>query len=191
MRVFKLYSRWLYKVSTGWVTLAGLIIFLLFTIFVLPAQAGGAETISEEAGSPDMSFTYTADSLYEIAEAYGKAGRAAYIRARFTFDLIWPLVYTLFLSTAISWIFVRAKIHESRWRWVNLAPALGMFFDYTENISTSLVMYRYPDSTDFLATLAPILTAIKWILISGSFALLLLGIGVWIWHSIRKDPGDL
>ncbi len=190
MAILKRFSTWLYKVSTGWVALAGLIVFLLFTAFVLPAQTAGADIISKEVGSPDMSFFYTSDDLYRMAETYGEQGRAAYIRARFTFDLIWPLVYTLFLSTAVSWTFKRALISESRWCWANLAPISGMAFDYAENISTALVMYRYPTTTLMVATIAPFLTAIKWIFVAGSFVLVIIGITAVIWQSIRKHLGE-
>jgi len=179
-------SNWLYKVSTGWVALAGLVIFLLFTALVLPAQAADADIVSGEAGSPDMSFYYSSQQLYEMAEAYGENGRDAYIRARFTFDLIWPLVYTLFLSTAISWTFALFFPVESRWRWVNITPILGMAFDYAENISTSLVMYSYPATSDFLPIFAPVFTAIKWIFVGGSFILVVIGIAGAIWQAVRK-----
>jgi hypothetical protein len=186
MAILKRLSNWFYKISTGWVALAGLIIFVLFTSLVLPAQSAGAEEISGEAGSPDMSFFYKPQDLYDMADAYGENGRAAYIRARFTFDLIWPLVYALFLVTAISWTFARAFAEESRWRWANLAPVLGMAFDYAENISTSLVMFRYPEPTNIIAIMAPIFTAIKWIFVGGSFVLLMIGVIASIWLAIRK-----
>jgi hypothetical protein len=180
-------SVWLYQVSNGWVALAALVVFLTFTALVLPAQSAQAEAISGEAGSPDMSFFYAPQSLYQMADAYGEQGRSAYIQARFTFDLIWPVVYTLFLSTAISWVYARVFAPESRWRWANLAPILGMSFDYLENLATSLVMYRYPVSSDLIAWLAPFFTAIKWIFVNGSFGLLLLGGAVAIWRLARKS----
>ncbi len=179
-------SHLLYKVSTGWVTLIGLIVFLLFTALVLPAQSSGADPVLEEVGSPDLSFFYSPQDLYKMAEAYGEQGRADYIQARFTFDLIWPLVYTLFLGTAISWTFARTFSSESVWRWGNLAPVFGMAFDYAENISTSLVMFRFPEPTNFLAVAAPWFTAIKWIFVGGSFILLLIGVGGVIWQSVSR-----
>lgn len=182
-------SNWLYQVSTGWVALIGLVIFLLFTALVLPGQSAQAEMVSGEVGSPDMSFFYSPQELYEMAEAYGEQGRADYIRARFTFDLIWPLVYGLFLCSAISWVFARGFSPDSRWRWANLTPILGMLFDYLENISTSLVMWRYPDATPLIAWLAPLFTAVKWAFVSGSFVLLLLGVVIIIWRAIRRRIG--
>jgi hypothetical protein len=132
-----------------------------------------------------MSFLYSRDDLYDTAEAYGEEGRRAYVRSRFTFDVIWPLVYTLFLSTAISWVYTRVLAPRSRWQLANLAPILGAISDYLENLSTSVVMLRYPDQTAVIDALAPVFTAVKWVLIGGSFALLLAGAvaGIWRWIS--------
>lgn len=160
------------RVSTGKVTLAGLVIFILFTLLVLPTQSAGSDS---EAGTPDLSLYYSPAALYRIAEDYGPQGRSDYVVARFTFDLIWPLVYTLFLATSISWIATRTYPAGSRLQRANLAPLLGMLFDYLENISTSLVMLRYPAQTPLIDTLAPVFTLLKWLFIAASFAFLLVG----------------
>lgn len=190
-------SGWLRRLSTGWMTLAALLIFLLFSILVLPQQATRAEQATGSPDSPDTSFFYSASDLYRMAEAYGQQGRQAYVRARFTFDLVWPLVYTLFLATAISWILGRTFGSDSRWQRANLAPLLGALFDYLENLSTSLVMLRYPAQTAVVDRLAPLFTALKWSLIGASFGLLFGGIGVAIWrwikHTVRaktSGPGE-
>lgn len=183
-------SNWLSRVSRGWVALAALAIFLLFSALVLPNQAARSEAESGDAGSPDMSLFYTPAELYRLAEAYGAQGREAYIRARFTFDLVWPLVYTLFLSTAISWVYGKGVGADSAWQRANLAPLLGALFDYLENVSTSAVMWRYPSRTAVVDTLAPIFTLVKWAFVGGSFALLAFGGGVAIWRwATRRDRG--
>ena len=179
----KRFSDWLRRISTGWVALAALVIFLLFTALVLPRQAAVSEA---DAGSPDTSFYYSPGDLYRMAEAYGEAGRAAYIRARFTFDVIWPLVYTFFLVTAISWVFGRAFPPDSAWQRANLAPVLGALFDYLENVSTSVVMARYPAQTAVVDTLAPVFTMLKWTSLGISFALLLAAIVVAAWRWLRR-----
>jgi hypothetical protein len=178
-------SDWLHRVSTGLVALAALAIFSLFSVLVLPRQAARSEMETGDAGSPDMSFFYTAENLYRWAEAYGPQGRRAYIEARFTFDVIWPLVYVAFLSMAISWLYGKAFTAGSWWQRLNLMPVLGALLDYMENISTSLVMWRYPHRMMVVAVLAPVFTLSKWILIAGSFTLLALGAGVGIWRWIR------
>jgi positive regulator of sigma E activity len=69
---------------------------------------------------------------------------------------------------------------------INLLPVLGMIGDYLENISTSIVMYMYPILIPILAWMAGIFTALKWILIAGSFIGLLVGVVLMVWHTIRK-----
>lgn len=172
--------------STGWVALSALVIFLLFSALVLPQQALRAEQETGSAVSPDMSFFYSPGELYRMAESYGEQGRQAYVRARFTFDLIWPLVYTLFLTTAISWVFCRAFAPDSRWQRANLVPLLGALFDYLENLSTSLMMLRYPEQTAVVDLLAPLFTALKWGFLGASFILLVAGIVVAVWRWMEQ-----
>ncbi|MFC2055143.1 SH3 domain-containing protein, partial [Chloroflexota bacterium] len=129
---------------------------------------------------------YSAQNLYHMAEAYGEQGRGAYVRARFTFDLIWPLVYTFFLSTAISWVYARALSADSLWRGFNLVPVLAMLFDYLENLSASLVMLRYPHPTIVVDSLASLFTMLKWVLMIGSVGLLFAGAAIPIWQWIKK-----
>ena len=183
-------SNWLRRVSTGWVALAALIIFLLFSALVLPQQATRAEQETGSTVSPDMSFFYSPSELYRMAESYGEQGREAYVRARFTFDLIWPLVYTLFLATAISWVFGKAFAPDSRWQRANLVPLLGALFDYLENLSTSLVMMRFPAQTVVVDLLAPLFTALKWGFLGASFVLLLGGMIVAVWRWLRRRTQD-
>ena len=181
-------SDWLRRVTTGWVALSALAVFLLFSALVLPGQSAASETNTGNAGSPDTSLYYSADDLYHMAEVYGEEGRAAYVRARYTFDVIWPVVYTVFLSTAISWVYGRAFAPASRWQRANLAPVLGALFDYLENLATSVVMVRYPDRTPVVDTLAPVFTLVKWVFVGGSFVLLFAGVvaAIWRWNKDRK-----
>ena len=178
-------SEMLYRFSRGWIALVALVIFGLFTALVLPDQARQAEENTGQGTSPDTSFFYSEEELYTVAESYGEAGRAAYIRARLTFDIIWPLVYTFFLLTAISWLFGQVLAPENRLRWVNWFPLFAILFDFLENLSTSLVMFRYPEPTPVVAALAPWFTALKWIFVSGSFVLVILGVIFVLWKRIR------
>jgi len=178
----KRFSLWLYRISTGKRALLFLLIFVFFAILVLPGQSSDADAYGRDVGSPDLSFFYSPEDLYQMAEAYGEDGRDAYIQARFTFDVVWPIVYGAFLVTAISWLFLRSIPTCSWLRPMNLVPLFGMLFDYLENLSTSLVMWRYPLRTAFIDSLAGVFTLIKWILISGAFVLLVAGIVMELRH---------
>jgi len=179
-------SNWINKISSGWITLICLAIFLLFTAFVLPTQAEEADVYSGDVGSPDMSFYYSADDLYQFAEAYGSQGRSDYIRARLTFDVVFPLVYLIFLTTAISWATQKSGKMGRFWERLNLVPVFGLLFDYLENSAAAVVMARYPDLTSVLPTLAGIFTATKWIFVGGSFVILVLLLGVVVWKWVHR-----
>jgi hypothetical protein len=179
------FSDWLYKVSNGWVTLSAVIVFFLFSALVLPGQSSSA-SVDPAVGSPDLSIYYSAGDLLRMAEAYGEQGREEYIRARFTFDLVWPLVYTFFLATTISWTYNRLGAGAIKWRTINLLPVLGMLGDYLENIATSLVMWQYPQDIPLVAWLAGIFTVLKWLLIAGSFISLVVGVILLLWQVLIK-----
>ena len=184
-------SNKLYQFSNGRITLVALLIFALFVAFVLPNQAKRAEAVSGGAGSPDMSYVYSSTDLYNMAEAYGADGRAAYVRARFTFDLIFPLTYLFFLATSISWAMSRAVPNpNSSWRLLNLFPVLGALFDYLENISASIVMLNYPQQTFLFDVLAPILTLIKWFFVNGSFVILIPALLLPLWRRFRNAKSN-
>ena len=175
------------KFSPGPVTLMALIIFLLFTALVLPAQSAQADATSGGAATPDLSLFYTPNELYQMAESYGPDGRAAYIHVRWTFDVAWPLVYTFFLVTSISWLFGKGFPVQSRWQFANLLPVLAALLDFLENASTSLVMARYPLSTPVVVRLAPFFTFFKWIFVSVSFLVLVAGLAIAVWRGVKRD----
>ena len=179
-------SDWLYRIANGRVTLAALVVFLLFVVFVLPAQslAGGAEV---DLPVPDLSFRYSADDLYRMAESYGQEGRAAYVRSHFTFDVAWPLVYLAFLSLAISWVYGRLSPPGARLRRVNLMPLAAVLLDLLENVTTSLVMVRYPARTPGVDLLASLSTMAKWILVAGNVVVLLVGVAALLWKRRRPE----
>jgi len=169
----KSWSNWLYEQSSGRVALIALIIFGIFMVFVLPGQAEQAEAIAPGVGSPDTTFLYGTRDLYSMAEGYGAEGRAAYIDARFTFDLVFPVIYGFFLVTAVSWMGGRVIPPASRWRSANLLPVLGVVFDFLENSMASIVMARYPAQTAVIDAFTPLFSVLKWICVGGSFGLLL------------------
>jgi hypothetical protein len=71
------------------------------------------------------------------------------------------------------------------WERLNLLPVFGLLFDYLENGAAVVVMARYPDLTPILPQIAGVFTAIKWIFIGGSFAVLVLGVSLTFWHRLR------
>ncbi|MCS6825981.1 MAG: hypothetical protein NZ553_05125 [Caldilinea sp.] len=164
------------KIATGRLALLSTILFFVFLVVVLPAQADATAAVTGAAETPDTAFFYTAGELYRIADALGEAGRSHYIRSRFTFDVVWPLVYMTFLVTTIGWSTQRGFDASSPWRLLNLLPVAGALLDFLENSATSLVMARYPATTPVVAELAGLFTLLKWAFVFTSFAALVVAL---------------
>ncbi len=171
------------RFSTKWMVIAAFIIFLAFSILFLPGQARLVETYSADLGSPDTSLFYTPADLYHMAETYGVEGRVAYIKARLTFDIAFPIVYTFFLVTSISWFTSRVLEEGNEFRTGNLLPLFAMLFDLLENTCTAFVFSSYPTYTPFLSMLAPFFTLMKWICVGSSFLSLMI---MLVWYFLLR-----
>ena len=177
---------WLANRVRWWVAAAGLVLFAGFIVLVLPAQAAAGSFYTSLHPAPDTERWYQPEDLYTAAEAWGEAGRSAYVRARWTFDVVWPLVYGIFLLTGLTWLWARATSRGSRWRRIALLPVLVVLLDYAENICTATVVARYPSQTPVLAELAPLFTAAKWLTLTTCFGLLVVGLVAALVAAIRR-----
>lgn len=174
----------LYKLSSNAITFLALLVFLIFSVLFLPSQTALADRYSQGSGSPDTSLFYTPAALTSMAEKYGIDGRAAYVKARLTFDLAFPIIYTFFLVTSISWMAQRVLSPAHFLRTGNILPFYALLFDLLENTCTALVFSRFPTQLPFIAALAPFFTLMKWICVGSSFTLL---IGLWIKYLLKTS----
>ena len=170
--VLRRISRTLISFSRPTIAWVALVIFIIFSAVVLPGQSTSAEAYIGSVGSPDLSLFYSSSDLYQMAQQYGPEGRNAYVRARFSFDLIFPIIYTFFLVTAISWLSGSIIPKDSSWRILNLVPIVGMLFDLLENTAASIVISHFPTPSPISAYLAPVFTFLKWAFVGSSFLIL-------------------
>jgi len=175
------------KKLKGYHLLIAFLVFLFFMIFVLPHEAEKSAALGLTQ-SPDTSLFYTQEQLYQIAESYGKEGRTFYINQRFTFDLIWPLVYGIFLVIALAYL--SQKVKKPIFKKTYILPVIAVIFDYLENTMTAIVMTRYPKETIILSHLAGFMTAFKWITLSLSF-LLMMVLVIFVIHQRIKNSINL
>lgn len=175
-----------YRVLNLKVLITATVLFILFIFLALPQVAEHSRTILGSDRSPDMSFIYSVEDIYSMAEAYGTEGRMYYIKLRYTFDLVWPMVYLLFLVAYLTIAFRPLDISMS-WKMLNLLPFGAVVFDFMENIAVSIVMYRYPLRSPGIAELASIFTFLKWSLIGASFCALVVGMGILTVQNKKLD----
>jgi hypothetical protein len=143
-----------------------LFIFAIFTATILPSEA----IRGVEAGltqSIDTSILYSVEDLYLIISGYTREVRLAYIYQRFTFDLIWPLVYGAFIVVTTTYLLIKIKI--KRINSLIYFPLAALGFDFLENISVSILMFIYPLRINVIALMASLFTTLKWITLSYSF----------------------
>lgn len=169
------------KIKPGWRFLIIVsAVFLLFILLVFPRVNNYSIRMLGQSKTPDTSLVYSAQDLYQMAENYGKSGRDAYIVLRWTFDLVWPVLYTLFLFLWTIKLLEYTSLKKAS-KYFLLIPIIGMLLDFSENIGASIVMSRYPLKSGIIANITPLMTFLKWIIISVSvlvLIILLVSIGV-------------
>lgn len=143
------------------------IVFLVFTGLVLPFVTTYTTGVIGVAKSPDTSFSFNLITLYNLVDSYGQEGRRFYIIIRWTFDSVWPLVYTTFLLLSISFFSKEVKYKHG----IKLLffPLLAFLFDILENINATIVMSVYPTKIDAFGYLLFTSSILKWLAVYGSF----------------------
>jgi hypothetical protein len=138
--------------------------FILFMFTILPWVSG----LSRDAGlttSIDTNFSFDPSAIYPIVASYGADGRLFYIIQRWTFDLIWPLVY--------GWpLFVTLKLFPIGM--LALLPWLATALDYLENSVFTILVVLYPLELSWLPILGVLMSLLKWIALGTSMMLTLI-----------------
>lgn len=173
------------RIKWKWVIIST-IIFILFLIVVLPQMSEYSVRVIGEFESPDTSLIYSNSDLYNMAESYGEAGRSAYIKLRWTFDLVWPFVYTLFF---LLWTLKLSEYIPSKrgTGYLFIVPLVAMVLDFMENLGATIVMARYPLTSGLIATLTPLMTLTKWTTILASSLILIVLIIAIIIDKLKRS----
>lgn len=187
MRFLHSLSAWCYHLMKPWTAAAATVLMVLFMVIVLPQEADRSSQITGSSRSPDTSLFYTPSELYDIAEEYGEEGRAYYIRSRFSFDIIWPAVYLLFLVSMLSQVYRTLQMPRA-WKLLNMLPAAAVLLDFLENTTVSLVMFQYPQQMIPAAAAAGVFTFLKWVFIALSFTALAAGGLLQLRSRIMRSP---
>jgi len=176
----------LQKFANGWLVLVFLAGEILFNAVILPRQAAKIDAASGGVGPIDLQFFYTPDKAYSMVAAYGETGRASYRLFELTGDIIYPIVYTLFFSLFITWLFQRGFTAESKMQRLNVVPFGAWLFDLLENLGIVGMLSVYPSTPALLAWISSIFTVIKWLFAGASVLLMVIGIVAAIAKVLKK-----
>jgi len=160
---------------------------MFFNAVVLPNQQAKIEAASGGLGPIDLQIFYTPEKVYSMVAAYGDEGCADYRTFELTGDIIYPIVYTLFFSLLITWLFQRGFAANSPMQKLNAVPFGGWLFDLLENLGIVAMLSIYPSTPASLAWLAAIFTLVKWLFDGATLVLILVGLVMAIRNGFRKQ----
>lgn len=158
------------------------LIFILFSFTILPYEAARGASVGLTQ-SIDTSFLYSPSDLFNIIGGYSVETRLAYVYQRFTFDLIWPIVYGLFIFITTKYLLNKL---DTKYKFLIIFPLGAVLFDFLENISVSVLMLIYPIQINIVALFASFYTALKWITLSYSFIQIIILILITLIIKIKK-----
>ena len=77
-----------------------LLLVIIFSVAIMPFSTG-----NKKAKPIDIHFGYSPEKVYELIHTYSDATRKSYIIGEMTLDVIYPVIYTLFMSLSLKVLF--------------------------------------------------------------------------------------
>ncbi|HKK73763.1 MAG TPA: hypothetical protein VJ953_01715 [Saprospiraceae bacterium] len=149
------------------------VIYLGFSLWLFPYYQS---QIDDLAGEPltalDLRMQYSPGEVKDLMAQMGKEGRAInrFISGRI--DMIYPLVYGLFLILLLVRLSSTLKYH--RGPWLLLVPILAMLFDYLENFQVLRMLRQYPDISEELVAFSSLMSSLKWLFVLAALLLVVI-----------------
>ena len=180
-------SETLKRFANGWLVLLFMAGDIFFNAVVLPGQQAKIEAGSGGVGPIDLQIFYTPEKVYGMIASYSAEVRASYRLFELTGDILYPIVYTLFFSLAITWLFQRGFASNSNMHKYNVVPFGAWLFDLFENLGIVTMLSVYPSTPTLVAWLSAKFTLIKWMFVAATALLLLYGLGMAIKNGFKKQ----
>ncbi|KAJ3090448.1 hypothetical protein HK102_003700 [Quaeritorhiza haematococci] len=151
--------------------------FYLFHLIELDIKAAALAEASPSLAASladlkhlDLHFLFTPDTAYQVARDLGSAGRSLYLSQFSPVDAVFPLIYGMFMSSALS------ILYETRFgTWVRFVPLVTIFADYIENTCIATVLAAYPNRKDVAGLVGGLANAVKHTSFSTISLVILLG----------------
>ena len=176
----------LQKLARGWLVLLLLAIQIIFMVVILPFAETALGEGSGRATPIDQQFFYTPEKSYALISTYTAEGRDLYRLFELTGDIVYPCVYSLFLSFFISWLFKRGMPSRSRLLKLNLVPLGAGCCDILENVCIAVMVSLYPSAAPGVSWLGTAFTMLKWLLLGASLVIVIGGAAAAIKAKLAK-----
>ncbi|MBI5295512.1 MAG: hypothetical protein HY869_08545 [Chloroflexi bacterium] len=180
-------SKALHRNAKGWLVFILFLLDMFFNILVMPMAQALMKFDGGGPGPLDLRFFTPPARMFEIIGQYGEYNRIFYRNFELTGDILYPIVYTLFFSLLISWLFQRGFAPASNMQKWNVLP-FGIFvFDLLENLGIVTLLSVYPSTPVIVAVLTTLITMVKWVFAGGSILLILMGLVMAAKNRFRKQ----
>ena len=180
-------SNTLKKYANGWLVLVLLAITGYFQFVIFLGQSAKIQATSDGAGPIDLLLFYTPTKVFGMVASYGDELRASYRIFELTYDIAYPIVYTLLFALAITWLFQRGFPSHSNMYKYNVVPFGALITDFFENLCIVAMLSIFPSTPALLAWVSTIFTLAKWIFVFTSTGLLLYGLVKAAMNGFKKQ----
>jgi hypothetical protein len=123
----------------------------------------------QQAVPIDLQFAYSPERAYELVNSYSEETRYNYMIGEMTMDVLYPVVYTLFLSLTLLLLFPKNQK-------LALIPYVIFVADMLENTGIVTMLYNFPKELYTVAMLTSVFSTIKWSVVAIALLLLIVGL---------------
>jgi hypothetical protein len=173
--MFDQLSARLNRLADGRIVLILFVLDMLFNVVIMPFAGtlfGGPNNV----GPFDLLFGFSPEQAQSMLAAYGPQGRVTYALVDASLDVIYPIVYTLFFSLAITFLFRYAFGEGSPLLRAQLLPFGAIVFDYLENIAVITMLFTFPAVSPTVVAAASAVNRLKWLFAGASIIAVLIGL---------------
>jgi len=162
------------RLARAKVLIALFLVAIPFNVFFRYREKTLKDLSKECTPTLDSNTSYEPEDAYDL---FGKleGGREFYAWTEITVDIVFPILYSFFLSLLIIYIFQRCFAGKSP-QYLALLPFIAMLFDYGENVLIAFMLFKYPAKYLELASIASVFTKLKWIFLIVSLVAILVGL---------------
>ncbi|MBI5965757.1 MAG: hypothetical protein HY863_19945 [Chloroflexi bacterium] len=185
--MLRLLSHKLKKYAIGWLISFLFLLDGFFMGYLMPSIGASMTGGSAKTGPIDLMFFYTPQTAYKMIASYGDSVRSSYRAVELTVDIAYPMVYTLFFSLLITWLFNKAFDPKSRMQRLNVVPFGAGLFDLFENLGIVTMLSIHPATPVSVAWLTTIFTMTKWSFVGASLILMIIGVAAIIARANRRN----
>jgi len=115
---------------------------------------------------PDNAFLLTYTKLHEYISDLGALGVERYVITKYSFDILWPLIYVVFFNVLINYL----RQHIKMSNYLNLIAAIAFASDMLENLYFGSYLANH--GSDFIGYIGIFCYYIKWAAIFTLIAIL-------------------